>query len=374
MVETLGPLAAHFSDIENMGKEIAWDWVSEMAQEVPDSDISVIAFSCKDLSALSMDSDLKAAYVMAVLQRFMENPDAPLMEPLEGSTLPTLIGGLKYVAKHRPLIVVMENVIKVKELLPIIQKFLEELGYCFGHKEINSNQLGIPQNRPRIYFGGVHRRALIEQPQVPPAFGERFDKLIGRIQAQCQQQPMRPIYEFILPDGSSYYDAAALTMNRGLFDPEVAKDEKWPNLHENAFADQGMHRPNPYEMKTFISEIPDAMMKKWFAARPHREQECAYFYSMSNEFKGEELLADLSQCITRQVVKVGQCGCLTGTAVPWLVHGRRGMSGREMLAMQGISLRAAIDGYTDELLSDLAGNAFSGACIMSAVVGFIGAM
>ena len=91
----------------------------------------------------------------------------------------------------------------------------------------------------------------------------------------------------------------------------------------------------------------------------------------------EDYGIDLSQSISRfprNVIHGGKMSCFTGSSMFWLIFARRPFSGREELAMQGISRRVMTQGLSDRLLGELAGNAFSTPCCMVATAALLGAV
>ena len=70
------------------------------------------------------------------------------MKKIKGPTTPTLIGCLRYVASHRPSIVMLENVPKVRILLQALVDIVSCLGYHFVDSQLDSSDLGVPNARP----------------------------------------------------------------------------------------------------------------------------------------------------------------------------------------------------------------------------------
>eukprot|EP00972_Heterocapsa_arctica_P008428 1231123-Heterocapsa_arctica.AAC.1 len=74
-------------------------------------------------------------------------------------------------------------------------------------------------------------------------------------------------------------------------------------------------------------------------------------------------MLDLSQSIDRANVNTAadspRIHCFTEGSITWCVRARRFLSGRERLAMHGISKRSMTKHAQDSMLSDLAGNSFS---------------
>ena len=83
------------------------------------------------------------------------------------------IHGLAFIAKTRPLMVVLEQVSsllhrKHKRVWEFIQKTLRLLNYKYVYKTLNTRQFGVPQSRPRVYVLAVAAECCLqEQLQMP---------------------------------------------------------------------------------------------------------------------------------------------------------------------------------------------------------------
>ena len=111
---------------------------------------------------MNVNSNAATKYAEETLDAFASDPTASAFDPmylqdhpLEGSTAPTLIGAMQYVQQQRPLYVLMENVVGVKTLMKNIQRLLEGWNYVFFCTEkLDPTMFGVPNSRPRLYFGG----------------------------------------------------------------------------------------------------------------------------------------------------------------------------------------------------------------------------
>ena len=93
-----------FADIEEMGCERAYCQVCNGLAVVPDCEMLAFGFSCKDLSALSANRVTMMGIIRAAVEKFLVDINAPVPPKTElpGTTARTLLGGLKYVARHMP--------------------------------------------------------------------------------------------------------------------------------------------------------------------------------------------------------------------------------------------------------------------------------
>ncbi len=93
-------------------------------------------------------------------------------------------------------------------------------------------------------------------------------------------------------------------------------------------------------------------------------QELVYYVTFIVPHSGPEVAIDVSQSIERVRRTLDEAGdvtlqTFTARTQMWLVRSRRFFSGRERLAMHGISLRSQSQHADDMLLGDLAGNSYS---------------
>ena len=138
-----------------LGASIMSSCVSRQLCMVPSADGFVYGFSCKSVSAVN-------SYRMTHQGALAEGTD-------RCSTVTTFNGGLAWVAKHRPLFVLMENVLGLatedsnddapallkKSNLDIVKDKYRRIGYDVQAHVINSAHFKLPQRRRRIYIFAV---------------------------------------------------------------------------------------------------------------------------------------------------------------------------------------------------------------------------
>ena len=206
----------------------------------------------------------RARYVITILKKYIDNPTAEKFQPgnihkLEGSTAPTLIGGLEYVRKFLPSAVMMENVEGVKPTLELIKTILEDMAYEFYASPIlDPPKFYLPNHRRRIYFGGVRNRRSTSFD----VNGE-FNDCIKRVSTACSRSEGAawPLSLFLLDLDSPYL--------RNLSEMRVnAADDleglRWPDKHEEAFQKIGRSgRPSAAELEEFAGEMHPTQ-RAWF--------------------------------------------------------------------------------------------------------------
>ena len=113
---------------------------------------------------------------------------------------------------------------------------------------------------------------------------------------------------------------------------------------------------------------------KWLMAQPTREQEVVYFATMVAPRTGPDVAIDVSQALNRlrgldqEQGSNGHLSTFTTSTKLWLVRARRVISGRERLAMHGLSLRSWTKHASDSLLGDMAGNSFHAMAFIIALI------
>ena len=205
---------------------------------------------------------------MDTLNKYIEDPLNAMFGPgriaeLEGSTAPTLIGGLQYVRKFLPTGVMMENVEGVRAILPLIEICLRSMGYQWYTSPIlDPSKIFIPNHRPRIYFGGLRGR---KDKQIALKFTLMVNKVLEK--AECVTLPLNM---FLL-------DPNALYLQQLSDRPPTANDEdnescKWPEKHVQAFSMIGRQRPSASELEEFKTVMP-IFQQRWFSSMTRQMQD-----------------------------------------------------------------------------------------------------
>ena len=102
-----------------MGSGQGWDWISKTYVDIPGCDVLTACFSCKDLSSFVKDRDDWACYINSYLRAFLQDPTGEMPTAPKGSTLPSLLGLIKYILVHRPSLILMENVMRVEAVIDV---------------------------------------------------------------------------------------------------------------------------------------------------------------------------------------------------------------------------------------------------------------
>ena len=176
---------------------------------------------------------------------------------------------------------------------------------------------------------------------------------------------MMSVSSCLLPADSEYFAAEC----EGIPRTHVDDDYKgWVKHHTNLFAEKNMRRPSAAQLDSFADGLCSPGMAAWFKSIALREKEVAWYWSSLAKPTDEESYVDLSQSIYRSSPMVGAMMTFTEYCRPWMVTAQRILTGREMLALQGMSPRSMTRGTSDNTLCVLAGNAFNASCAMGALV------
>ena len=181
-----------------------------------------------------------------------------------------------------------------------------------------------------------------------------------------------PLEAFLLGTSNPYFSTSLADAIPERSTP--ASEQAWQHKHAKAFASMGTLWPSTQLLKEFADGMSSPVMAELFLRLPLRSQEIAYFAAVAATHSGPEVTVDLSQTIGRAHAKANSpstCAssqCFTARLLTWLVRSRRLLSGRERLAMHGISSASASAGVTDTFLGDLAGNSFSATSFLVAFI------
>lgn len=116
----------------------------------------------------------------------------------EGATGKTFGGVLRYLAAHKPRIVLLENVVGLKgSNLQECMRLLHDHGYAMSVREINSVDLGVPQSRPRLWFFGVLKEWLEDMSIKPHEVMAEYDTFM---RCCSLNHPARHLDEFLLDE------------------------------------------------------------------------------------------------------------------------------------------------------------------------------
>ena len=123
--------ATKVPNVTLFGNARCQDWCSKTMKDldVP-SEFADAEFSCKDLSSLS---ERQSAMIPYIVKALMDVDRSTMRMPpdfeMEGSTLPTLLGVMRYLLINRPALVFLENVAQCRSIWPQLLDLFHHLGY-----------------------------------------------------------------------------------------------------------------------------------------------------------------------------------------------------------------------------------------------------
>ena len=314
------------------------------------SDLFTCGFSCKDFSKLS--------------GTFGKSERKRILQDALGTSGGTFRAMVAHVKCARPRIVILENVDQIGKLdspnVIYLWEVFRSMGYGGSMRALCSSHFGSPQRRRRVYFilldVGAHGLSLSEAVSKAESVFNDMEQL------KCAPEPLR---NFIM-DSESQYVQSELARRQASRRGDSHQATSWRRTHRRFLQAKGLSGQH--------AALPrDVRSSPWFDLLPSREKEvlafCLRQWPCATSF-------DLSARIDR--VSVGRdllVPTVTPRGKPWLrqldqeakqISPNRVMLGREALAIQGFpvewlgSRRQGSWAPSDRLLSDLAGNAFTG--------------
>lgn len=362
-------LSPIFANAALMGCKAAEDLVSGDMMDIPSCDLLSAGFSCKDLSSLSANKqdrfDSIVAEIRSCLTASLPEIHEKIKDKQAGTTALTLGGVLRYIDKHRPPMLILENVLDFEKIVEMVQDLLGGLGYLTSWVTTTPwKTVGIPQSRPRIYMVGCHFSQLGCGP--PGCLGSEMEAVMASSSRHLQLRPT-PMSQFLIDIDSDLMSFWMDKLNLTDDDAEHNEDASWNRKHLEAFAKAKLTRPGEDTFACFEAGLPHRHQQAMFRALPLRMREIILY---TKHMASKVTAKDCSQSLERGAEPWGRIGCLSGSSLHYLFEGENGaqywrtLLGEEAMALQGLTshnfpcLRQA----SNRLLCDLAGNAFNLPC------------
>ncbi|KAF2711037.1 hypothetical protein K504DRAFT_532750 [Pleomassaria siparia CBS 279.74] len=308
-----------------------------------DLDMLVAGFSCVDFSNLNN------------FKRKMEEV---------GESGDTLRAILAYCEKHRPRIVVLENVFGAP--WDKIQTVWEKtLGYHCAWDRFDTKDYYIPHTRQRGYMVCIDKQA------VP--LGQRMMKDWQMMVSALQRPASSPIDTFTVDEDHPLMQRAREEMSRNLYADEIkTKTVEWIKCLARHHDTRerlhlGIKRPYCGWVDGGSAQLPDWNWVDWGKAQVERIWDTCEISYLRNARRGFDMryktrVLQLSQNVDRDTdtQKFGITGCVTPTGIPFLTYRGRPVTGLESLVQQGLPVdEILITRESQSQLQDLAGNAMS---------------
>ncbi|CAE7534394.1 ngoBIM [Symbiodinium pilosum] len=350
-----------FKDCVQMGRKRAWDVLSRKPQPIPnDLDILIAGFSCKDLSL--MNSYRKALQEM-------------------GQSGSTLRGVLDYAERHRPRLILLENVWAITKSnsigfkqVDLVMEGLKERGYAAGYRLLNSCDYFIPQIRHRIWMWAIRlsekppkgleeAKLLREQAElISKTVHPKFNDILVALEEPCALHFEDYMLDDDHPAVRAHFQAVKAKRRSWVAKKKAGAKLDWTQKYDCHRTEHDYQYDRPY------TAVRDA---EFLQVLNEREKELVNLKCLDvmNE-QGKDprtfpMLWELSQSVERvpgtrvRRDRQNYASCiLPGTL--WHSSRRRWVLGIEKLALQGIFAEDLKDtDFPQKLLGDLAGNAFT---------------
>ena len=305
-----------------------------------------------------------------------------------GESNRTFLAALFYVAKYRPRVVIMENVLTAPWLQ--YEKFwFPKIGYAAAHVKVDSKDYYIPHTRNRGYLVAVDM----------DAFGDQAADVATRwrdFMARCERPASSPVTDFLLEEEDSRMIRARAEMDQLR---ERSRESDWAtcSLRHNTirhqysipakaapFSRKVMHGLTPITLK-----FPGQAWRNWLSSQTGRVIDyldiCYYLGSKwHKDFQFKTMVLDISQNIDRSAVvtmrdsldaKFGLISCITPSGQPYITNMMRPVTGIEALMLQGMPVDSmTLASETQSQLLDLAGNAMTLTVVGASILSILAAL
>ncbi|KAJ2894510.1 hypothetical protein MKZ38_007460 [Zalerion maritima] len=387
-----------FRDVIDLGKNQreAPTALGSMAEIPTGLDLLVAGCSCTEFSALNMNK--KTEHAASESNPSIKINYRPgrwkdglfkewLREAFESVCDTKVAGGesdrtfysmLSYVYRHRPTVVVLENV----QGCPweYVGRCFGQAGYAWSSGLFDTKDYFIPQTRSRGYLVAVdgrqgNRAGLSDEMAFAAVsgWGSRMERL-----RHC---PNFNVVDFLLLPTDPILHYARMEIESRAKECKEANWAKSKARHDVLRHQEGLdnRRPLTRWMDGGIRNIRASMWKIYFSKQVRRVVDLVEIIQMTGEktrntdFRFKAQCFDLSQNPDRNKAKpAGSTGCLTPKGIPYITLFGRPITGLEALRLQGIpQYEIVLANETNEQLQDLAGNAMSVPVVGAAMISIL---
>ncbi|EKM50640.1 uncharacterized protein PHACADRAFT_213538 [Phanerochaete carnosa HHB-10118-sp] len=341
-----------FRDVCELGRSHAHTAYGALAPVPGDVDILIAGTSCVDYSNLNNEK---------------QDIDA------QGESGRTFRGMLDWVRRHRPPLVILENVCGAP--WERVKKYFAQEDYSAEYLRVDTKTFYIPHTRTRVYLLAVNKR----QSSIP----EQWKKKIKDIQRPASST----LDAFLLPTDDPRIHQARERLVKESFnavDRRTGRTDwgRCESRHQRARLEEelGSKRPLTNWEDGGYCKLPDFAWNDWGVGQVERVWDLMDISLMRSAQSGVDasyktVVWNLSQNVDRTIgsSKMGICPCLTPTMIPYITNRGGPMVGLEALSMQGLPVdELLLTRESEDQLADLAGNAMSttvvGACMLVALV------
>lgn len=353
-----------FRDIQELGQDEAHTaWHNK--EQVPGADAAVAGTSCVDFSTLN-------------------NSRKSIDEG--GESGDTFAGLLAWAQKHRPLIIVNENVMGAgaKNPWPRMVQSMEEVGYLARFLAFDTKNYYIPQTRMRRYMLAIN----IGCNGVLVHGSKRLTKDAAykvlddwQMMVMALERPYTATLDhFLYPDDDVIVSNARRQQDEQTQDNR--KDLDWTRSlirHRDIRALHGLGEGRPFTRWDECGTVspPDDSDRLWWQMQPGRVRDVAEVCYLRCVSQGQDprhkpMYINLSQNPERNDTSKqlpGLCPCLTPNEIPLITCRGGPIVAQERLKLQGLPVESlTFTRETQKDMSSLAGNAMSSTVVGSVLI------
>lgn len=353
-----------FRDVIELGKDKAHTAYGAEIEVPGDVDLLVAGTSCVDYSNLNNQ------------KKDIDN---------KGESGQTFRGMLSWVNRHRPLIVVLENVQSAP--WDRVAEYFQEVGYSARPVKLDTKDYYIPHTRSRGYLVAFREPNYVEGSKKKfnemEALCDQWEEMIR----QMERPASSPLEAFLLPlsDRRIQQGRADLAAARGMAKARAPTDwGRCASRHEKCRTEEGLGNKRPLTLwrDGAIAEMPEGYWNDWANTQTERVLDlldCMLLRAAKDGFDPayRTLVWNLSQNVDREIGsgrgRPGIVPCMTPSMIPYVTNRGGPLIGIEALALQGIPAdELLLTRESEDELCNLAGNAMSttvvGTCILAAVI------
>ena len=351
-----------FGDAADLDGDLAWCYVNSRLVPVPPCDWLSFGFSCKSLSSANVWSNEYDRALAAGVEGNLHAGPA-------GTSGETAGHALRYVKRHRPALVLIENVKGLfaglykrnaftlqaeKDACSNMMVLLRELkvqGYVTPISLMDAAQRG-GGRRKRAYLPCVLAGETLLMSGAVDMLPGMIENLMTEL-SSCPQTMPWSLSDIFCEDDEWCQRAAEAASS---FDLRAGDDVvlKWMTLHRATFQAASLHYPPVY-----TADFVDSMRARGVAPR---QAEILWYFAMVAPLDGElcfDTVLDLSQSIDRLRPQPIMPCILPGARLWWRRAGRW-VTAPEAMTAQGFDLPPNIRQFPHRLVLDLVGKSFAG--------------
>lgn len=340
-----------FRDVTELGRKKAHTAYGSLVDVPGNVDLLIAGTSCVDYSGLNnVKQDIDA----------------------NGESGRTFRGMLQWVNKHRPPVVLLENVCSAP--WDKVVQYFGEINYDANYVRLDTKEFYIPHTRTRVYLYAT------------PMEGKKAEHLPEKWMetVKALRRPWSSSFEaFLLPADHPDIHRARLDLAAAKYynDGSQRKPTDWgrcESRHARARQEEelGNLRPLTAWKEAGVCKGLDWTWNDWLQAQTERVVDLLEISTLRMAKEGidsgfKACIWNVSQNVDRQTgsSRTALAQCLTPNMIPWVTNRGGPVIGREALSLQGIPVRELLlTSENEDQLADLAGNAMTSTVVGASIV------